>query len=563
MRGRGRRLQPGQARGHRGDGRSTRTAPTAIAGAIAGAGLLLMLAPIQAQAAPADVTPTSVAVSLGAASVPAEIVVLIDVSQSMSGRNGGLYPEVKRDLPRFLSGLARHDPQDTVAVVVFGPRTATQTIYLGKPTSTVPLPADATRSGTDVGYAFEHAIDILKEAPSAIKVGGVLLLSDGNLFAPHDPEYGGGRSYTAPGWRKLRQAVKGLSMTVTGYGLPLSESQAHIANVRDALDHVFAQSQTLAPDLTDLGAELGLARQRILASRVRRAARLNSGRGVQVTWVGLPGTAGAPALDLGSGSADVTVRLADRAPRVPLTVSGLSVTSSGLPVTISGTFAHARQKLLPGQPVTMSLHLTWIPVSGGSSFLGGTDQAHGRLILNGRVTSSFTRIIRDAYGDSKFVAGDLVGSASGPLLAEIPIAAQVGGALVALLVLALLAAVLGGLGLFRARLSGTLVLTAVGQPPGFVELAGWRPRVSRPTDQLIGKRGRVTVRGTVLAPKTMRVRVRIAGGQSGTRSLRRRGRALIAGIDVVHNAPGDQPPPGPATSAASSVTEEWRSWPGV
>ena len=271
---------------------------TGLAWAALGSVAMLLGAELLAPAAlaTAPTPPAAVAARLGASHIPAEIVVLVDISGSMT--SDGLYPQVQQVLPSFLANLRQQDPQDVVAVVVFGAASDTQTVYLGPPTaSSIPLPATADSAWTDFGYAFQKALNILSQAPARIKVGGVLLMSDGELDAPDDQQYA---TYSASGWAKLAPWPQGLGISVTGYGLPLTANQTYIQNVNTALAHVFAQRQTLTADLGDMGAQAEPGRGgKIMNSRVAAAAQPDSGRGVAVTWPGLPGQAGAPALDLG------------------------------------------------------------------------------------------------------------------------------------------------------------------------------------------------------------------------------------------------------------------------
>ena len=429
-------------------------------------------------------------------------MVLVDISGSMT--SDGLYPQVQQVLPSFLANLRQQDPQDVVAVVVFGAASDTQTVYPGPPTaSSIPLPARADSAWTDFGYAFQKALNILSQAPARIKVGGVLLMSDGELDAPDDQQYA---TYSASGWAKLRTMAQGLGISVTGYGLPLTANQTYIQNVNTALAHVFAQRQTLTADLGDIGAQLNLAAQQIMNSRVAAAAQPDSGRGVAVTWPGLPGQAGAPALDLGAGTADIKVRLTSTTSRIPLSVSGLTVTSSGFPVPVSGSLPGGTVQLAPGRSVTLPVHLTWPKTSGGMSLLGGSRSVAGRLTLDGQVTSPFSAAIGDTFGDQGFRVGGLTGAASTAVPGAVPAHSPlVLWAIVLLLILAV-AAVL----VYRhARLQGRLVLKPPDQRPGHLYLPR-RRSVTCPTDEIIQIPGQITVRHN-LRGKKMQVTLRLEG----------------------------------------------------
>ena len=484
----------------------------------------LLAMPPALAAGPPPIPPAAVAARLGANKVPAELVVLVDISASMSW--DGLYPVVKRELPRFLQRLMQQDPQDTVSVILFGTRRDTQPVYLGPPTSKIDLPPSATSGATDFGYAFQKALDVLSLAPSRIKVGGVMLLSDGGLNAAGDPEYNG---YDASGWQKLHVRARSLGMTVTGYGLPLTSDQATISSVGRALKTVFPQVQLLAANLVDLGQELSLAQQKIRNRRVASAVKPDIGRGVRISWSSLPGNGGAGSLNLGAGWADAQVRLTATTKRVPLNVSGLSVSTSGFPVAITGSVAGGNRTLSPGQSVTLPVHLAWHQVTGGSSLLGSSTPVHGRLTLTGHVTSQFTPAIRGAFDDRTFAVGGLTGAVSTPVLATIPTQADTGVWLLLVLLVLVAAAALYGL---CARLGGRLILSPPGQNSRALILPRW-PWVSRPTDDLIHTPGRITVRGTVRR-RRMRIRLQLDGVTS-TGVLKPSGRTMIAGIDVIHD----------------------------
>lgn len=498
-------------------------------------GAMLGLSALPTMAAPAGTSPAQVAATLHANKIPAEIVLLVDISQSMSS-SGGPYPALLREVPRFLKHLAKQDPQDLVAVVEFGARAATQEIYLGSPLGKVTLPPRATSIGTDFGFAFQKALDILTEAPPRIRVGGVLLLSDGVLFAPRDRVYGGGLGYHAPGWASLRSRVPGLK-PVTGYGLPLSNNQSQIDNVRQALGDVFSMRETLAPDLNDLNAEFDIAAQQILASQVRQAAQLDSGLGVAVSWTGAPGMAGQPPLDLGPGSTDLAIQITARTAHIPLTVSGMSVTSSGFARAISGSVTPRRVVVTPGQPVTVTVHLRWQGLSDGSSFFGGSRHSSaGRLTLLGSVSSSFTTTLRDSFGDRSFTTGGITRSQSPPVPADIPINADFSIWGIVIPLLAILALALAG---YRMRLTGRLILSWVGVDERHVLDLAWWPVRSASTAHLTGLPGRITARGSIWSG-TMRLTVRFAGEQPHVVYLDPGGRTMVAGIWVVHDQASDR-----------------------
>src|SRR5262252_1491571 len=101
--------------------RLPRTHGRRLAGAVAATAAALAYTLATGMSASADVKPadpSTVAAALHADKVPAAIVVLVDISRSMSASRGGPYPQVRQELPRFLTTLANQDPQDRVAVIV-------------------------------------------------------------------------------------------------------------------------------------------------------------------------------------------------------------------------------------------------------------------------------------------------------------------------------------------------------------------------------------------------------------------------------------------------------------
>lgn len=529
-----------------------------LAGTLAAAAAIVGSSAASATAAGADVRPASpgtVAAALGADKVPADVVVLVDISDSMSGRNGGLYPQVRVQLPRFLTALAQQDPQDQVAVIVFGNRSDTHTIYSGRPTPSIPLPADATSIGTDIGYAFELALGNLAQASGA-KLGEVLLLSDGGLWAPEDRTYDGGRGYRAPGWVTLRSRVQGLGIPVAGYGLPLTKDTADISALGQALTACFGSQQPmLSQDFSNLSGQLAGTQQKILDSRVAVAAQPDSGRGIGVSWAGPAVRGGTVRLDPPSGHADLSVRLAAETSRIPLRVSHLSVQVTGFPADVTATISSADIAVSPGKPVTLPVHLSWHPVTGDSAAAAnGTRSWRGNLVLGGHVYSPFTNAIRKYYLDKSFAAGGLTGTASTAFVATIPSSFSLvdwfGIVLLVLIVIAGLAAV----AFFRARLHGVLTVSAVGDISGQVGLPP-RPWFSCDLDEVAGIRGTLSVRGDPLH-RTMLVRLRHSRLPDGENTIAAGGRTIISGLIITHD--GQAPDlSGPWASEAHSEPQPW------
>jgi hypothetical protein len=503
-------------------------------------------------AANADVpsaSPSTVAALLGASKVPAALVVLVDISDSMSASEGGLYPEVQTELPAFLGALAKQDPQDQVAVVVFGNRNDTRTIYpMGPPTASIPLPGNANSLGTDIGYAFQLALANLAQAPKNIQVGGVLLLSDGGMWAPNDPTYDGGRGYRAPGWATLRKQVQGFSIPVTGYGLPLTKNTGDIDALQQALTACFgSQQQMLSPNFSDLTGQLDGTQEKILDTRVAAAAGPDSGQGVKVSWKGPAASGGALQLNLPSGQANVSVTLTAGTQRIPLHVNDLSVRATGLPANVTTRISSSDIALAPGHSVTLPVELSWPSVTGDSAAAAGGQRSWPvKLTLSGHVYSPFTNAIKKYYLDKSFTTGQLTGNASANFVAIIPSSL---GFFQWVLIFLLLVALIGGacfIAVRRARLHGALAISTVGDVSGQLTLPP-RPWFSGRIDNAIGIPGIIHVRGNPL-DRRMRIKLRNSRLPDGENTLEPGGRTMISGLMVTHE---DQVP-GPADSGSGS-----------
>lgn len=499
---------------------------------VAGGGTAWASPAAAAQAAdPPPASAAAIKAALGVGNVPADLVFLVDISQSMS--QNGLYSAVQEQLPDFLDTLSRQEPQDYISVITFAGRGTAQVIYTGSPTSDIGLPADANNVGTDFGQAFDLAISQLSPPHAGAKVGGVVMLSDGQLWAPSDKQYDGGQQFNAPGWATLKAKAHNLPIAVTGYAVPLTTTKTYINNQVKALSSVFSSVQTLPQGTTDLAGALSAAGQGVLNSEVTQAVSGDSRRGVQVTWSGLPGTGGQP-LDLTSpGHRDVTVTLTDTAGHVPLYVTGLHLKAPGLPFTVSGL--PATETIEPGHPVQVPVRLTWSRHSAGCtpwhvsgcSLAGSAQRVSGRLSLTGTVGSSWTPTLRSAFGDMNFTVGGLSGNSTG-----FAANAASTGVLVYLLILLIILAVLACLLLMRALLRGALILTSVDERSSSLPLGPW-PVQSDSTATLIDLPGQITVHGRPFR-RGMKIKLELDGRPASTTELEPGGRTMLAGIDIVH-----------------------------
>jgi hypothetical protein len=512
---------------------SWRRAAPVIAGGILAAAVTFAVGPSAMADGPQTASPGTVQAGLGVKPVRAEIVILVDISMSMSSGYNDLYQGILDELPGALNALAKQEPQDRVAIIEFA-MTARQ-IYDGPAAGNAVnrLPGGADEVGSNIGAAFQQAITTFKRDVPAqgIQAGGVVLLSDGELYAPGDGDYG---SYDGPGWDQLPGELANLPVRVSGYGLQLPTDKTFDDQLPTALGKAFGTPPRVAKDTADLTSRLELLGQGLLDRQVAAAAEPDHGKGVRVSWSGLPGRGGRGPLNLTSaGQLDAEVTLTAATRRVPLYLTDLSVRSAGFSDAISGTVPASDRVLAlsPGQSVTVPVHLSWRPRPSGISFNGNPQLAHGQLVLTGHVSSTYTQAIRHGFNDLAFSTGGLTGGVTA-LAATVPVFWNV------LLLLVILAAILAILGLItfvrlRLRLGGTFTLTSVDDFSSVIPLSRWRWRRSVSTDDVIGIPGQMSVRGHLFG-KEMKIRLRLKNRPVSELELAPGGRTMIAGIDIVH-----------------------------
>lgn len=492
---------------------------------------------------PPSASAQAVAAALHVDANPAEeLIFLVDMSDSMGTGTSGLYHTILQQLPEYMSTLAgedaRENKQDQVVVIGFGNPGKTHIIYgPGGPTTDLGLPPAAHLGTTDFGQAFAKALDLLGRPPSGVKVGGVVLLSDGGMSAPADPVYDGGKGYSAPGWKQLQTRAAELPIPVTGYAVPLTSDPAYVENQKTALTTVFSSVNTLPSATANLAGELDVAGQQAVYGEVTGAVRPDSGLGVQVTWHGLPAD-GDPPLNLtASGQRAITVTLTSRTAKVPLYVTGLNITSPGTSVTAQGALPGVVQ-LPPGKSVTVPVTLGWQPQAVGSTLTGGTRDMSGSLTLAGSVRSTWTPALQASYDDMSFSPGALQGST-----AQFPVKAAAASDAVVLVILWLLviAAILVALyGLARSVVYGTLTLTTVDGVSASRSLLPPFPVHWYSTRRLIGRQGWLLVYGVPFTGRLM-VWLRVNGMPSAIVRLNRDGRTMAAGVDIRHSGTARQP----------------------
>jgi len=516
---------------HRGLGQ----AAAAFAGVLLAAGATFAVSPAALASGPSAASANTVAAALGVKPVRAEIVILVDISFSMSATQNDLYPAIPADLHSVLQTLATQEPQDTVAVIEFS--ASARQIYDGPPRANAAsgLPASPTEVGTDIGAAFNQAIKTIDKDVRLrrVQVGSLLLLSDGQLYAPGGSDY---VPFGASGWSRLSEAMSTLPIKVTGYGLQLATDVQYHNELQTAFSEVFGTAATMASNTTDLTRDLEAPGQRLLDSEILSAAAEDSGKGVQVSWSGLPGR---PLNLTSTGHMDAEVTLTDTTQHVPLNLTGLSVESSGTAGALSGTLPASHLMLFPGHPVPLKVHLTWQPRTNGPSFTGTSQEGNGRLVLSGHVSSTYTQTIKDHFGDASFSTGGLTGAKSTPFAVITPTY----NLLYIPIILTVILLAFGIYTLFRLRIrpAGAFTLTSVDSGSGVIPLSEWRWRRFVSTDDVIQIRGRMTVRGHLRGDK-MKIGLRLENRPPSKLELAPGGRTMIAGIDIVHATNHTGPP---------------------
>jgi hypothetical protein len=474
---------------------------------------------------PSPASPNSVLQALHIdANPPAELVFLVDTSDSMATEN--LYGKVKTQLTEYFQTLAVEYPQDQVVVITVGQGSANRVVYgPGSPPLAVDLPVQAHGGTTDFGKAFELAIDQLSNPPAGIKVGGVVLLSDGGMSAPSDPVYDGGKKYSAPGWKALRTRAQGLPIPVTGYAVPLTTNQGYIDDQDTALTHVFNPVRELPGGTSNLEGELREAAEQAVYGEVVNDTRGDSGQGVTVTWGGLPPDG--KSLDLRSaGQRTVSVTLKSRTAHVPLYVTGFNVEAPGL--SIGHGPLPPLETLRAGGQASFKIHLTWQRKTIGRSPLGGDTKAPGHLVLTGTVGSSWTQPLQSTFSETSFSPGGLSG---GTVAFQ---ATEDRGSYLSLLRIPLLVlAALLVLWFLSTLMTGILILGHVDGPSGHAVLLPVFPVLWFRTYPRLGIRGRLTVRRRLFS-RTMHIKLRLNGRLAGDVPLRPGEQTIAGGIEIVH-----------------------------
>ncbi|MEV7028289.1 vWA domain-containing protein, partial [Kitasatospora sp. NPDC093558] len=287
--------------------------------------LLVLLWPGAAHAAdPGRPTRAEVYQALGLDHQPADYVVLVDTSPSMTQQ--GRYGTVRQTLQTFLSGLTS---ADHVALYTFDTTVVAHYIgTAGDPAGILShLPAVPSANGdTDIGAALNAALGEL-ERSDALPIASVVLMTDGENAPAAGTAYPVAATAAWTAALHARAAKLAGHTDLVGYALPLATG----ATGSQLLRQVVADTRELVPgSIQDLGAYLQRAGDDIRLRQARRLLAPDVGQGVTVAWSG-PDT-----IDLSTGEATGTLSFASHTARLPLSVDGVGVSVPGGRIQVSG-----------------------------------------------------------------------------------------------------------------------------------------------------------------------------------------------------------------------------------
>ncbi|MFG1903605.1 vWA domain-containing protein [Micromonospora carbonacea] len=337
--------------------------------------LTVVGAPARAGSAPDQATLPEVLRGLRVDTLPADYVVLLDVSASMQDGRRDLYADARAALRPLLDGLA---PVDRLHLIAFAERP--DPVFSGDIGANGAgvldrLPRRAEGQRTDIGAAIEAALQIV-EQPGEAAPATVIMLTDGVQDPPPGSRYARSGDDAFADLRKRARAVEE-RRSVRALGVPLTGR----TDVR-LLDEVFDDTVLMDLPPAQVGDYLGRVRDRIA---VEKAAAYVSRDRLAATITLEP-----PSVVVGDAPVDVVARIRSAATRVPLTVRDLTVEVDGLRVT--GTADPAQVTLDPGAPeqrVTVRLRPQALP----GTWVGGERTTDGEVRLVGTVDSPWRDVI--------------------------------------------------------------------------------------------------------------------------------------------------------------------------
>ncbi|HWS33475.1 MAG TPA: vWA domain-containing protein [Actinoplanes sp.] len=344
-----------------------------IASAVAALLPVVLIGPVPARAAAPALG--EIYTALGVDTVPADHVVLVDVSGSLGATR---YAALRKSLTGFFGSLAA---EDFVTLIPYGGTATAVTRQVGHIPGQLAAGLPGTADGTyaDIGAALEKAIAVL-DRPGAPPLATVLLVTGGR----HRP--GPGSAYPAvpgPRWTVLTERAARLDKTfLQAYAVPLSAQPG-----AGVLRRVFPQAQVLAPVAADrLAGQL---------AGPREATRIAKARSLLAEEVTLPVTVSWPLTAGGAGRTGASVRVESRMPHVPLVLENLVVSSDNPDVSV--TVPAEPVVLPPGREITVPLTVDWNagPVSVAPL---RTVEDRAALRLTATVSSPWTPVLTGDLG---------------------------------------------------------------------------------------------------------------------------------------------------------------------
>ncbi|MEE1784533.1 VWA domain-containing protein [Streptomyces sp. SP17BM10] len=470
--------------------------------------------------------------ALGLEHQPADYVILVDTSPSMTQQ--GRYETVRQTLQTFLSGLTG---ADHVALYTFDTTVIARYIgAAGDPVGILSrLPAAPGPNGdTDIGAALNAALGEL-ERGDALPIASVVLMTDGENAPAAGSAYPVATTAAWTAALHARAAKLAGHTDLVGYALPLATG----ATGAQLLSQVVTDTRELVPgSIQDLGSYLQRAGDDTRLRQARAVLAPDLGQGVTVSWSG-PQT-----LDLGTGEATGTLSFTSRAARLPLSVDSIAVSVAGRPFTVSG---------LPSSLILSPKSTQDIPVRITGRLDGGP--LTPRHVEHAGVALKVTGTVGSPWQPA--LAPDLPLDIPPTLRpAELPVgvSGQVGSAatlplLIGVPLLVLLVLVLAWVRVYRPALDGVLLIEpAFGeQIPEHVPLTGRRVRL-RPA---LGGAGRVRGRRRVSergARIDLRIRYSPDGSQARASSVTCApgSRVVAAGTAFVYRPASTEPPGRPS-----------------
>lgn len=275
--------------------------------------------PAPAAAAPSNSSLTDVFSALHLTPEPADYVVIVDTSASMT--TDSRYQRVRDGLSQMVQALS---PDDRVAVITFDAKPVLRRpltpVGSNRPAVVASLPASPTGQATDIGQAISSGLDLMQRANLRGRAA-ILLFTDGLIDTAKTSPYA---TVTSPGWNGLQQRAAALQSSHDIAPLAIGLTSNTDAAV---LKRVFANVTDVSSN--DLGSYLGQVSTEVLKAAAISKLKGHLSNPVEASLSGLPAT-------LQSGEAPATLLLHNSNPTIPVQVNDLGVRGDGASMTVRG-----------------------------------------------------------------------------------------------------------------------------------------------------------------------------------------------------------------------------------